>query len=353
MAQGWQPLTTLDWKNSPDTTTPLNANNLNNKVSGFISELDERTRTLDNVKLDVNDAGGIVARAEDGAETSEAYAIGTRSGIPVTSDDPAYHNNSKYYSEQVGDEALKAEGYANGKQNGVPVGSSSPYYHNNAEYFKDQASQIAAQQLGALTDVDISSPQNGQVLTYDSNESKWVNGTGGGGGSSTLAGLSDVTLTTPSSDDILVYDGADWVNKAGGYVESSVVTFTNTDTLYQFSARFQDLATQALTYIQSLGNDEYVTLNSFYWASGGTPTTPLDPVLRYTNSISEFEARFGGYYYNAGTRQESWIRLHSVNGRSYYVSSDMRTTPSISITDGTSGTSSNTIELKLTLHKKI
>lgn len=220
MAQGWQPLTTLDWKNSPDTTTPLNASNLNNKVSGFIGELDERTRTLDNVKLDINDAGGIVARAENGAETSEAYAIGTRSGIPVTSDDPAYHNNSKYWSEQVGDEALKAEGYANGKQNGVPVGSSSPYYHNNAEYFKDQASQIAAQQLGALTDVTISNPSNGQVLTYNSTTQKWENGQSGG---SDLGDLNDVTISSPSDNQALVYDNTAqaWKNKSLGAVALS------------------------------------------------------------------------------------------------------------------------------------
>ena len=222
MAQGWQPLTTLTWKNSPDTTTPLNANNLNGKVSGFIGELDERTRTLDSVKLDVNDASGMVQRAEDGAENSEAYAIGTRNGTPVASTDPAYHNNSKYYSEQVGDEALKAEGYANGKQNGVPVGSSSPYYHNNAEYFKDQASQIAAQQLGALTDVTISSPQNGQVLTYNSTSQKWENGNSGG---SNLNDLNDVTITSATNGQTLIFDGTAqvWKNASLGTASSKNV----------------------------------------------------------------------------------------------------------------------------------
>ena len=33
------------------------------------------------------------------AETSEAYAVGTRNGTPVTSSDPAYQNNAKYYAE--------------------------------------------------------------------------------------------------------------------------------------------------------------------------------------------------------------------------------------------------------------
>lgn len=33
------------------------------------------------------------------AEDAEAYAIGTRNGEPVSSDDPAYENNAKYYAE--------------------------------------------------------------------------------------------------------------------------------------------------------------------------------------------------------------------------------------------------------------
>lgn len=32
-------------------------------------------------------------------EDSEAWAIGTKEGVPVTPDDPQYHNNSKWYSE--------------------------------------------------------------------------------------------------------------------------------------------------------------------------------------------------------------------------------------------------------------
>ena len=37
---------------------------------------------------------------EESTSDAEAWARGTRSGTPVDSDDEAYHNNSKYYSEQ-------------------------------------------------------------------------------------------------------------------------------------------------------------------------------------------------------------------------------------------------------------
>jgi len=97
-------------------------------------------------------------------QDSEAWARGTRDGVPVDSSDETYHNNSKYYSEQASTSAtnasnsagaastsasnastnaLKAEGYAVGKQNGTAVSSGSPYYHNNAEYFAGEASSSA------------------------------------------------------------------------------------------------------------------------------------------------------------------------------------------------------------------
>lgn len=41
------------------------------------------------------------ADAEQSAEDSEAYAIGKRSGTDVPSTDPAYHNNSLWYSQQA------------------------------------------------------------------------------------------------------------------------------------------------------------------------------------------------------------------------------------------------------------
>lgn len=41
------------------------------------------------------------SRAKSEAENSEAWAVGTRGGVPVPSTDPAYHNNAKYISEHI------------------------------------------------------------------------------------------------------------------------------------------------------------------------------------------------------------------------------------------------------------
>lgn len=71
---------------------------------------------------------------------------------------------------------------------------------------------ITSASVDSLTDTNISSPSNGQVLKYDSTSSKWVNGTGGGGGASDLNDLSDVTITSPTTSQVLTYDGSKWTN---------------------------------------------------------------------------------------------------------------------------------------------
>lgn len=52
----------------------------------------------------------IVAEAAAQSKSdAEAYSVGTRDGEPVSSDDPAYENNAKYYSEQATTAAEDAE----------------------------------------------------------------------------------------------------------------------------------------------------------------------------------------------------------------------------------------------------
>ncbi|MBV6342687.1 hypothetical protein HWQ67_13950, partial [Candidatus Magnetobacterium casensis] len=68
--------------------------------------------------------------------------------------------------------------------------------------------------IGNLTNVNISSPSNGQVLKYDTGTSRWINAAESGGGSSTLTALTDVNLTSPTDGQILKYDNASskWIN---------------------------------------------------------------------------------------------------------------------------------------------
>ena len=47
----------------------------------------------------IEEAIEAVAQVKAYSEDAEAYAVGTRDGIPVGSSDPAYENNAKYYAD--------------------------------------------------------------------------------------------------------------------------------------------------------------------------------------------------------------------------------------------------------------
>ena len=139
-------------------------------------------------------ANNAIARSNQRAEDSEAWAVGTRNGTAVEDGDDTYHNNSKYYAEQSGQSADdsgrsasaahdsevnagrsetnahgymeraegakdfvernmnraetaadKAEALTDGTVNGVPVEEGDLGYNDNARYYKDMAAQSAAE----------------------------------------------------------------------------------------------------------------------------------------------------------------------------------------------------------------
>lgn len=133
-------------------------------VDGSITGNKLQPNYLADCQTAATNAGNSANSASGSASDSEAWAVGTRGGVPVPSTDPAYENNSYYWS------------------------------------------QHGANSLVGLTDTDINNPQNNQTLKYDATSQKWINGTGGGGAGS-LDDLSDVTLTAPQAEgDVLVRD---------------------------------------------------------------------------------------------------------------------------------------------------
>lgn len=82
--------------------------------------------------------------------------------------------------------------------------------------------------LGEMSDVALSTPTNGQVLTYDSASTKWKNADASG--ASTLNEMTDVTLSSPTNGQALVYDSASskWTNQSVGD-DGFVINFTYYD----------------------------------------------------------------------------------------------------------------------------
>lgn len=80
---------------------------------------------------------------------------------------------------------------------------------NNNTITIDAASG-ATGNLDDLTDVTVSSPVAGQVLSYDG--TGWINDDATAGAAA-IGDLTDVTVTTPSSGQVLKYNGTAWTNQ--------------------------------------------------------------------------------------------------------------------------------------------
>jgi len=107
---------------------------------------------------------------------AEAWARGTKDGIPVQVSDPTYHNNSKYYAELAADSATNAAtsetNAATSETNSEAwaVGTtdpSSPAYNNSAKDWAAVAQAIAGIGIATTTTAGIVKP-DGDTITVDS-----------------------------------------------------------------------------------------------------------------------------------------------------------------------------------------
>lgn len=153
----------------------------------------------DGIDVEVNPTIEMEMEVDMGSAPSEsnaeAWAVGERKGVPVNETDQTYHNNSKYYAQQVGaiieeaaaeavaeavaegtaraveaetnatGSASDAEAWAVGQRGGEDVPSTDPTYHNSAAYWAAQAQGIAlADNYRLLAEM---LPGTTQEITFD------------------------------------------------------------------------------------------------------------------------------------------------------------------------------------------
>lgn len=120
---------------------------------------------------------------------------------------------------------LDAEAWSSGTRNGTPVTQSDPAYHNNSKYWSQQANVTS---LMALTDVDINNPGDGDALMYDSGTGNWINK------AVDVDELGQTAIASPTSGQVLKYNGSNWVNAddEGGLLPK--VILYNADSSIQF-----------------------------------------------------------------------------------------------------------------------
>lgn len=111
----------------------------------------EESPVNETTDISETDLPQIFALATEQMENAEAWAKGTKDGVPVTSDDPQYHDNAKYWNDQTHLMDNEAEAWAKGTKDGTAVTSSDPQYHNNAKYWSEQSSSYANNSSNSAT----------------------------------------------------------------------------------------------------------------------------------------------------------------------------------------------------------
>jgi hypothetical protein len=102
-----------------------------------------------------------------------------------------------------------------------------PIYLTQAEADLLYTAIGAASTLNELTDVTITTPANGALLSYDSGSGQWIDAPPA---ATTLDALSDVVITTPANGNLLTYDSGSgqWIDAppASQSYTSTTITVT-------------------------------------------------------------------------------------------------------------------------------
>ena len=160
--------------------------------------------------------------------------------------------------------------------------------------------------LGGLLDVNLSSPTNGQVLTYNSASGKWINQNPQSGGASSLSQLSDVNIGVLADGQVLKYS-----QTAGKWINSSISVSVGMSDLTDASISSPS-NNQILVYDGTNSKWKNQTnVPGTWWGrsmSSGAVKGIIDKVTGI--NLSELSANTGGYikfYFGGGSTATSNI----------------------------------------------
>ena len=149
-------------------------------------------------------------------------------------------------------------------------------------------SPASAPDLDDLGDVDITSPSNNDVLTYNSTSGKWENGTGGSGSVAELGDIGDVNLTNISDGQILKWDNtnSEWVNANESGGSSTLEELTDVTVTTPADGQILKWDDANSVWVNA---DESAGVSDIGDLSDVTLTTPADgQVLLYDDANSEW-----------------------------------------------------------------
>ena len=196
----------------------------------------EKSPINETTDLSQTEVPALVTLARTQMENAEAWAVGTKDGVPVTSDNPQYHNNAKYYSDNIQSQVDAAAASATSAASSATSASSAA---SNAASSATTAGNAADRAEAAVVKAPYIG-NNGNWYVYDFSADAYVDTgvdatgeTGNGIASVTKTGTSGlvdtytITYTDGSTSTFTVTNGQDG---APGVAGNGIVSITKTGT---------------------------------------------------------------------------------------------------------------------------
>lgn len=265
----------------------------------FIINVEESALSDDTIISDTEipvierDFEAALAEAEADALVSEGYAKGTQDGTPVGSGSPYYHDNAKYYKEEA---ALAASGVLEK----YPKIVGDYWYIWDVE--TNQYVNTGVRAKGTQGDPGEGVPAGGttgQVLrkkSDDNYDTEWANG---GGGASALDDLTDVDITSPANGNLLQYNGAsqEWENNSA--VPDAIEVLEQTGAVNELPNNGTSAVVAGITWTKN--------------ADGTVTADGLASAVSYYNfEVAGLVLKKGDHYLSAGSIDGSYTTIGGI-----------------------------------------
>ena len=303
-----------------------------------------------------------VEDAEEFSDDAEAWAVGERGGVPVSSGDETYDNNAKYWADiasqyaqgglhysgsclfanipttgmsngdmwNIEDDFVTDNRFSEGAGISVAAGSNIVWVSSTSKW--DVLTMVKVSSLNDLTNVDISSPTNGQGLVFNSTTNEWENGD---------VAVSDMTLaikgigkpdgiTTDVNNGTFSAKGvgivAD-VNSGGTQYGADWLYYTGTTTvIVPESDKMYRVTISGTAYLYYWDGSLYTMLAS---QGGGGGASLIDVTTAQYNALTPAEKADANKWY--------WINDMDGNAGSYIVVGSLANLTDTNISSPTNG----------------
>lgn len=240
-----------------------------------LSEVDTTLGDLTELREDMARAVEAAGDAKDDAETqaanAEAWAVGTRGGTDVSTEDETYHNNSKYYAEQTstGVAAAAASASAAATSAGAAAGSASDAASSANESAVSAAAASASATAASSSQTSAASSATAAAASQTAAAASETSASNSAASASSSATSASGSATAAAASASAAAQSA---QDAEDVLDSIPPDYTTT--VQEVSALKSALSDTASGINDMLLKTSDLVLNVKSWSEAYTPTTP-------------------------------------------------------------------------------